>query len=261
MDFDFTDDGVGPTLLFLPGSYSVQSAWKGVTKALNGRYRVITTSLPGYGGSKEVRPDDVADMAEMERFVVKVIAHAGAPVHLIGHSYGGLNAFAATISRQAQPLSLITFEGNPIYTRNRDGEPNWRSDMLATNRRFENAVKAGDPDAAAIIIDYWGGLGVFVSLPSHVQEFCRAAAPVNVLDWRSASGFQPFFEDYAAIDVPVTIVRGALANQAMVDISARIAKYIPKGKLEVVDGAGHFLISTHPAECAAIIDRHMAALQ
>ena len=70
MDFDFEDTGTGPVLLFLPGSYSNYAAWKGIQKALKSSCRMISTSLPGYGGSKEIRGDTVQDITLMADFVV-----------------------------------------------------------------------------------------------------------------------------------------------------------------------------------------------
>ncbi len=47
MTFEFEERGEGPALLFIPGSYSNGAAWRGIQKALQGSYRMITTSLPG----------------------------------------------------------------------------------------------------------------------------------------------------------------------------------------------------------------------
>ena len=258
MDFDFTDTGTGPVLLFLPGSYSTHAVWKGVQNALTGSYRVVTTSLPGYGGTPEIRADTVRDMAQMVAFVVNVIDRIGAPVHLVGHSYGGLVAFAADLSDRVTPLSVMTFEGNPVFSRHSGDERPWMAEVLRINARFEDAFAAAAPDAAEIIIDYWGQPGMFAALPSQIQDYCRATAGTNILDWRCASGFRPHVADYAAIDMPCSIVRGQFANPAIIDISAEIARHVPNARSHVVPGSGHFLISTHPAECAGIIDRHMA---
>ena len=258
MNFDIEDDGTGPVLLFIPGSYSTCSAWKGVQRALKGTYRTITVSLPGYGGSGEVRCGAVADMSLMADFLVGVVNHIGDDVHLVGHSFGGLTAFASVLSRKVSPLSLITFEGNPVFSRRDDGKFSWEADIAAMKDRFETAFAAGDPDAAGLIIDFWSQPGVFQAMPEPVQNYCRSTACTNVLDWRSASGFVPFISEYASIEAPCTIVRGEHAIQPMIDISDGIARQIPDARLRVVSGAGHFLISTHSRSCAAIIDDHMA---
>jgi len=257
MRFDFEDKGTGPVLLFIPGSYSTCSAWKGVQRALNGAYRMVSISLPGYGGSDEVRSEAVMDMSLMSDFLARVVNHIGEEVHLVGHSFGGLTTLASVLSRKVSPLSLVTFEANPVFSQ-RDGDSYvWASDIVDMKHRFEAAFAAGDPDAAGLIIDFWSQPGVFEAMPEPVQDYCRSTACTNVLDWRSAAGFNPFISEYAAIEVPCTLVRGEHAIQPMIDISDTIARQIPDSTLRVVPEAGHFLISTHSESCATIIDDHM----
>ena len=259
MQIDFEDTGNGPALLFLPGSYSTKDAWKGVIGSLQGSYRTITTSLPGYGKTEEIRPDSVRGMSEMLEFVVEVSTKIDEPFHIIGHSFGGQTAMAATLFDAVKPLSMVTFEGNPIYSIPDRGIFSWKQSMQNIVDEFCGAVKRNDRDAAALIIDFYGAPGFFASMPEAVQEFCRSTAPTNVLDWQSASGFNPKISDFAEITVPSTLVRGELANDAIVEITGLIAAAMPDAREEIVDGAGHFLVSTHSRQCAQIIDQHIAA--
>ncbi|MEP1208273.1 MAG: alpha/beta hydrolase [Rhizobiaceae bacterium] len=253
-----SDTGSGPALLFLPGSYSTKEAWKGVQAALQGSYRVISTSLPGYGATPEIRSDLVADMALMQEFVAHVVGRIGEPVHLIGHSFGGLTALASTLSGAVEPLSVITFEGNPIYSLPQQGEFVWKHQVLEVGEKFEQAYERGDADAAALIIDYWGHEGFFAAMPETVRNFCRATTYTNVLDWRAAAGFTPRVSEFSSIDVPSSLVRGELANDAIVEITGLLSQIMPSATQHIVPSAGHFLISTHAEQCAAIIDDHMA---
>jgi pimeloyl-ACP methyl ester carboxylesterase len=245
-------------LLFLPGSYSTHAAWRGVQKQLGGSYRLISTSLPGYGGTPEVRPQDVGDVSGMVDFVAAVVARVAAPVHLVGHSWGGLVGLATALSGRVPVQSLITFEANPIFARRPTGDAPWSGQVAEVIGRFRAAVAAGDAGAAGLIIDYWGEPGAFAAMPEAFRNYCQATAACNLLDWQAAAGFTPHLAEFGAIDLPVTLVRGGLANEALVDISAALANEIKASTLEVVEGAGHFLISTHPQECAALIDAHMA---
>ena len=43
---------MGPTIVFVPGSWATRSAWGNVLDALENRFRTLTTSLPGYGGTR-----------------------------------------------------------------------------------------------------------------------------------------------------------------------------------------------------------------
>ena len=56
-NIDYDEQGSGPTILFVPGSWGTRSAWRGVMAALGGSFRLVTTSLLGYGGTAERRTE------------------------------------------------------------------------------------------------------------------------------------------------------------------------------------------------------------
>lgn len=257
MEFDFVETGQGAPILFLPGSYSSHSAWRGVRQALSGDHRTILTSLPGYGDTPEIRAGDAGDLSLVCDFVAEIVEKIDEPVHLVGHSYGGLCAYASALSGKVRPLSIVTFEGNPVFCREGDVPFPWAGDMRAMTGRFRNAIEAGDPEAAGIIIDFWSRSGAFGSMPESFRAFCRTKVSTNMLDWDLASRLDADFAAFARLDMPCTVARGEFANQAMIDVSDRIVANAPNASLHVEPGAGHFLVSTHPAECAAVIDRHM----
>lgn len=118
---------------------------------------------------------------------------------------------------------------------------------------FEAAVEAGEPDAPARIIDFWGGAGAFARMPDAVRQYCRGTAQVNVLDWRCAFGLTVTPDQCSALRIPVLLVRGGLANATMVGITAALEQSLSRPRPHVVEGAGHFLISSHPAECAQLL--------
>ena len=122
------------------------------------------------------------------------------------------------------------------------------------SRGFKAAVTAGEPDAPSGIINFWGGAGVYAAMPEAVRAYCRQTSAVNVLDWRTAFGFDVAPADLAALQIPVLLVRGQLANAAMVQMTDVMAAHLPDVRPVVVEGAGHFLITTHAAQCAALLD-------
>jgi pimeloyl-ACP methyl ester carboxylesterase len=156
--------------------------------------------------------------------------------------------------------SLATFEANPLLLIGAQG----RQDLLEETRRmadaFEAAQREGEPEAAGRIIDFWGGAGSFAALPENVQGYCRKTAYSNVLDWRTAFAFGATPADYARLELPVLLVRGARAVPAMVEITEALRRALPRVRPAIVEGAGHFLISTHPAECAALLDSFLTQL-
>jgi pimeloyl-ACP methyl ester carboxylesterase len=250
--------GEGPAVLFVPGSYSTPAAWTGLRKRLPPNYRCIATSICGYGGTGETRGLDDFDMAHEVRVVEAVARHAGAPVHLVGHSFGGTIALAAALAGRVDVRSIATFEANPLALIRERGRADLYAETFEMSQAFERAHDAGERDAAGRIIDFWGGAGSFAAMPEPVRDYCRATTFANVLDWRTAFAFQASLADYSRLTVPAMIVRGGLANPAMVEISDGLAAGLPNARAESVEGASHFLITSHADACARLLTDFLA---
>ncbi|HTV68901.1 MAG TPA: alpha/beta hydrolase [Rhizobiaceae bacterium] len=252
---DYVETGSGPVLLFLPGSYSTPAAWRPIQKLLPAGYRMAGTSLCGYGATEDTRtPADSGIEHEVE-IVARVAQRLGDPIHLIGHSFGGTVALAAALSRRMEVASLSLFEANPLALLVGSALYN---ETLAMSRGFKAAVDAGEADAPARIIDFWGGAGSFAAMPEAVRDYCRKTVGANVIDWETDFGFLAGASDYAKLAMPVLLVRGALANPAMVAITDVLADALPNARRAVVPGAGHFLVSSHPAQCASLLGSFLA---
>ena len=85
---DYEETGTGPTIVLVPGSCSTGAAWRPVIAGLKDRFRCVTTSLLGYGGTGERRSADDASISHEVEAMEWVICKAGARVHLVGHSFG-----------------------------------------------------------------------------------------------------------------------------------------------------------------------------
>ena len=260
MDFDLVETGHGPAMLMLPGSYATPAAWKGIKNSLKKPFRIFSTSLPGYGTTPEVRPDDDANIDLLVEFVGQVVDAIGEPIHVVGHSWGAQLVLAAVLAKRIKPLSVVCFEANPIFAQPSDAAFPWRTDIEAMVERFELALEAGNPEAASIIIDFYSRPGTFRAMPENVRAFCRATAMTNLRDWHSAATFSPPFTAFAAVDLPVTLVRGGKTPAPIIDVTRQLAANIPDANERVVAGADHFLISTHPAACAEIVEAHIDAI-
>lgn len=250
---DYRDEGVGPAVLFVPGSFSTTAAWRPIQQALPPRYRMTGISLCGYGATDERRSAADAAIAHEVDLVAEAARHVGGPVHLVGHSFGGTVALAAALSGRVDVASVATFEANPLCLVREAGHPALFDEIRDMSRAYAAEVAAGMPDAAARIIDFWGGEGTFAAMPAAVQDYCRATAPANALDWESDFGFAATAADYASLPIPVLLVRGGRTIPAMTVMTDTLAAALPDTDTAVVEGAGHFLISSHAADCAQLL--------
>ncbi len=255
---DYLEAGAGPTLLFVPGSFSTPAAWRALQKSLPPAYRMVGTSLCGYGATDDTRTLEDCGMAHEVRVVEAAARRAGGPVHLVGHSFGGTVALATALAGSVEVASLALFEANPLALIADGGRPDLYRQTEEMSRGFAAALAAGEPEAAAIVIDFWGGPGSFAAFPEAVRAYCRERAPANRLDWLTDFGFPALRSDYAALAMPVLLVRGALANPAMVVMTDALRACLPAARSAVVAEAGHFLVSSHPAACAALLAEFLA---
>jgi pimeloyl-ACP methyl ester carboxylesterase len=97
---DYEERGRGATIVLVPGSCSTGAAWRPVIAALNGRFRYVTTSLLGYGGTAERRTAGDPAISHEAEILESVVRRTGGRAHLVGHSFGGLVALAVAFRNQ-----------------------------------------------------------------------------------------------------------------------------------------------------------------
>lgn len=255
---DYVETGTGPIVFFVPGSYSTHGAWRQIQRMLIPSYRMVGTSLCGYGGTSETRTRDDFDMRHEVRIVEEVARRAGGKIHLVGHSFGGTVALAAALGGTTDVASVSVFEANPLALLREPPNEALHEATRELSRQFEAAVDGSDPDAAGLIIDFWGGAGTFAAMPEPVRKYCRETTCANVLDWRTDLGFDAGSSHYATLNIPVLLVRGARANPAMVAMTEALRQALPDARAEIIPGAGHFLVTSHSSECAALLTAFLA---
>lgn len=255
---DYEDTGDGPAVLFLPGSFSTPAAWRALQAHLPPRYRMLSTSLCGYGKTDETRTAKDYGIEHEVRVVEAVIKRAASPIHLVGHSFGGTVALATALTCDIDIRSIATFEASPLALLG-EGPPAALYDAVRqVSSSFEVAHRAGERNAAARIIDFWGGEGTFARLPHPAQDYCRTTAAANVLDWHTGFGFEARRADYARLTPPMLVVRGEFANKAMIEMTDALATSVPNVRSAVVEDASHFLIISHARECAVLLSDFLA---
>lgn len=239
-------------ILFIPGSFSTPVAWRAVQTALGSGYCFYTTSILGYGLTDETRTTDNCSISHEVDVVAALGQHIGRPVHLVGHSFGGTVALAAVMKGSIDALTLATFEANPISILEPE-HPELFAEAMETGSAIRRAWHSGDDDAPAVVIDYWGGAGAYAALPEAVRQYCRATTFANVLDWMTVPSLKFDDRHLSAVDLPVLLARGAAANPAMVEITRLLQDALPRASAQSVADASHFLVSTHPTQCAQLL--------
>ena len=258
---DYQEAGHGRTIVFVPGSCSTGAAWRPVMAALDGCFRCVTTSLLGYGGTAERRTARDCSISHEADIVEAVIRRAGRRVHLVGHSFGGLVALAVALRGRVALESLTIAEAPAANFLREIGEHRHYRAFRDMTDAYLDAFCGGDATAIAKMIDFYGGSGTFASWPPRVRAYAVETTPVNILDWASVYGFRLPASALANVDVPVLVLRGGESHPAVQRANEMLSAHIRGSSLVTVDGAAHFLISTHAEEVAAAIVRHVACVE
>ena len=258
---DYAESGLGPTVVFVPGSCSTGGAWRPILSELGNGWRAVTTSLLGYGGTAERRTLRDADISREAEVLEAVVRRAASPVHLVGHSFGGAAAIAVALRRRVPLLSLVIIEAPvPELLRHAGEHRHYRALREMTDVYFD-AFRAGETAAIELMIDFYGGAGTFAAWPDRVRRYAIDTTPVNILDWASAYDFQLTPGCLANIDVPALVLRGGASHPAMRRANELLSQCMANASLATIAGAAHFMISTHAEEVARAIAQHLAGVE
>ena len=254
---DYDECGTGPAIVLVPGSCSTGAAWRPIISDLSSRFRCVTTSLLGYGGTVERRTASDPSISHEAEVLELVIRKAGGPVHLVGHSFGGLVALVVALRNQVPLSSLAILEAPAMELLQAEGEDrHYRLFREMTEAYFADFA-AGNASAIAAMIDFYGGAGTFASWPPRIRAYAERTTPVNIVDWASAFGFPLSAAILSAIRLPVIVARGGASHPAMQCANALLCKRIDQAALVTIDGAAHFMVATHATEVAHLIEKHV----
>lgn len=258
---DYAETGDGTRIAFVPGSCSTGAAWRPVMAALGPGHRCVTTSLLGYGGTDERRSAGDASLAREAEIVEAVLGRAGSPahpVHLVGHSFGGLVSLAVALRGQVPVASLTICEAPAMEILRAAGEDAAYGEFRAMTDAYFARFRMGEPDAIQTMIDFYGGQGTFAGWPSKLRAYAAETTHVNILDWTTAFGFALTPAMLAELRVPALVIYGGDSHPAARRANALVAESIPGATALPIPGAAHFMIATHAAEVAAAIRGHIA---
>jgi pimeloyl-ACP methyl ester carboxylesterase len=243
--------------VLVPGSCSTGAAWRPVLTAWAGRFRCVTTSLLGYGGTAERRTLHDTSIRHEAEVLEAVIRKAAAPVHLVGHSFGGLVAIAVALRKRMPLASLTVIEAPAAELLRASGDHRDYYAISEMTDRYFAAFRRGDAEAIATMIDFYGGAGTFASWPPRVRAYAVETTAVNILDWASAYGFPLPSAALKAIDIPVLVLWGEASHPAVQRANVLLAEAIRHTASAEISGAGHFMIATHPDVIGRLIAQHV----
>ncbi len=251
VDLAVTDRGAGEPVVFIQTALTADELVPLAEQpALHDGYRRIVYHRPGYGRSGPARgPASIPREAAQCRALLGALGVARA--HIVGVSFSA--AIGLQLAADAPDLvhSLTVAEPPPVHIPGADGFRAANERLLELRR--ERGVDAALEEFLTMLVGVDWRAEVDGRLPGAVEQIERDAASFfdrdvpALLDW----GFGPAAA--ARITCPVLNLGGSDSGPWFVDVRALVAGWIPHAETEVIEGAGHSLEVTHPAEVAAAL--------
>jgi len=258
----FRESGRGPGVVCTHSNASTSGQWIALMERLAPDFRVLAVDSYGAGKSPEWPSDRVITLRDEVALIEPVLAKAGAPLVLVGHSYGAAVALIAALDRPERVRGLALYEPTLFALIEAEGPPPNDADGIRNAvAAAAAALDAGDRDAAAEhFIDYWMGPGSWGKTPEKRQQ-AIAASGVNVRRWKHALFTEPTpLAAFAALDVPVLYMTGARSTASARAVARLLCGVLPRvERLEFAD-AGHMGPITHPGPVNDAIAQFLARL-
>jgi pimeloyl-ACP methyl ester carboxylesterase len=233
--------GDAATVVLVHGSLDRSSAFARVQRHLED-LRVLRYDRRGYGRSLAMGPaaSFAAQVTDLETVI------GGRPAVVVGHSLGGVIALALAERRPDLVRAVVAYE-SPMA---------WTSWWPASTAGSVALARPHDPaDAAERFMRRMIGDERWERLPRRTKDQRRAEGPALVADIASirhpdAPPYEP-----EQLRVPVIAAHGTMSSPHHRRTAEVLAERAPGAELAVIEGAGHGVHLTHPAELAALARR------
>lgn len=243
--------GTGPTLLAVHGGGADHTAWDSVVPLLADAFTVFVMDRRGRGASGDGY--DYAIEREFDDVAAAVDALPG-PVHLYGHSFGGLCAFEAA-SRTRNLASLMLYEGGP--------KPPGRFIPDELIAQLEERIASGDREGAlSFFMLRTAGVSA-EELPvmrAHPAWAGRLAA-IHTIP-RELRAFNDYATDMSAtanLTTPTLLVIGSETDARRQQMLDMFMQALPSARRAILRGQRHAAHNTAPQLLASALREFLAS--
>lgn len=248
------EQGVGEPVVFVHGSYATPSTWKKLIERLAPTHHCIAIRLPGHGGMPDPSDFDAPSMdTELAVLEAAVRQLTDRPIHLVGHSYGGVVALAQALKGNLPVAELTLFEPVATWVLDAVNDQPMQAQVQAFLSRYRQDAALGVPDVCGQVIDFWGGANDFAGLPPHIQTAMGTMVRNNLRHWDTCTRPVHTAADLARMAVPTRLVNGTLSNAVAHTIVDHLHRLLPHSQRWEINGASHGLVTSHAEACLAVL--------
>lgn len=220
------------TLVFIHGSGGSHRLWDA---QMDLGFDCIALDLPGHGQSGGKPAASISDYAAgVSEFLGQM--RLNRPVYLVGHSMGAAISLTCAL-RQPELLDGIILIGAGPRMK---VMPSFLDALRSGNSDPGFFKLAFSPDAPAEMVD------------EMVQTIARVPAAVLYADFSACNDFD-LSQELEGISLPALLIVGVDDKLTPQKLALYISEHIARARLEVIPGAGHFVMIEKPLEVNPLI--------
>ena len=244
----FREAGTGPGVVCIHSNASTSGQWRGLMDLLSPRFHVLAPDCYGSGKSPEWPSDRVIRLRDEVALIEPVLARAGSPLALAGHSYGAAVALIAAFANPGRVRAMALYEPTLFALIDADtSAPNDADGIRNAVADAAIALDQGNREAAAErFIDYWMGSGSWKQTPEN-RKPPIAASVVKIRRWAHALFTEPTpLAAFRSLEIPVLYMVGKRSTASARGVARLLTKALPRVELLEFDELGHMGPITHP---------------
>jgi magnesium chelatase accessory protein len=245
--------GSGPALLLVHGTGASSHSFRNLIPLLAGQFTVVAPDLPGHALSSAppwFEPSVPGTAAALDELLLGLQLK---PTVAVGHSAGAAVVARMALDRSITPrvlvglgAALVPFEGVA-----RTVLPQTARLLAMASRVLPFRIR--DRDTIKRLIRRTGSsldrgsVEIYARLserPNHV-----AAVLAMMANW----DLRPLFEQLPGLDVPFLLIAGRRDGAVPLSQQRAVVARLPRGRLQVLEGAGHLLHEERPEAVARLI--------
>lgn len=256
------ESGAGPAVVCIHANASSSAQWRGLMDLLSGSHRVLAPDSYGAGKSPDWHSDREISLRDEVDLIEPVLARAGSPFTLVGHSYGAAVALLAALDHPQRVQALAIYE--PTLFSLVDAQvapPNGADGIRNAVAAAAAALDDGNRDAAAAhFIDFWMGAGSWSATPPQ-RKPAIADSVANVRRWSHALLTEPTpVAAFAALDIPILYLLGGSSPESAHAVARVLIPALRSVRVVEFPGLGHMAPVTHPEAVNAEIAKFLGEL-